>query len=321
MVDLGELPQEYLTQAYKCVGCGRSEQACALGNPVSDVLNRYRAKAFANMAAPKGLYDYCQQFSKFNGPFSVHLKKRLLRYFPAEMSAPRKRGVYFPGCMEIYHNPTGIKKTLDLFKACGAKEIGLYQEPIQCCGAPLYLAGDIERFREVAEVNGHLLNEFEYIVSNDPHCLLTLKQTYAEVGVPLRAKIFHFSQFIGPALASLRIKPRIKNVAYHDPCTLGRKLGIYEEPRQIIRWVTGHPPIEFNRHREESYCCGAGGLLPITHPDLSAKITQNRLDEFYLTGATTIVTASLGCALQLKSEIKQGTVVELKDFLLEALRG
>ena len=34
---------------------------------------------------------------------------------------------------------------------------------------------------------------------------------------------------------------------------------MYEEPRAIIRKATGSSPLEMEKRRRESFCCGAGG--------------------------------------------------------------
>ena len=90
------------------------------------------------------------------------------------------------------------------------------------------------------------------------------------------------------------------SIAYHDPSYLGRYRGIYEQPRDIIERVTGMKPLEFFRNRAASYCCGAGGLLPISSPETAAKITRERLDEFKRTGASTLVTACPSCVHRFK---------------------
>lgn len=333
MIDQGGLSNSHLALAYKCLHCGLSQQACELDNPVADVLTLYRAKAYVGMVAPKPVYDFCQKFALFNNPYAKDLKKILMRHLPHEMSNRPKKGLYFPGCAEINFRPQGIKPTLDFLAELGDCKLGIYQEPIQCCGLPLLQAGDLERFREMAEVNSHLLNRFDFIVSNDPDCLYTLKHHYEAQGFPIRAKIYHFTQYVWPLLVArekgglLRHteRPARQGMAYHDPCQLGRRLGVYEEPRRILEFITGAPPLEFFRQRSQSYCCGAGGLLPVTFPDLSQRVTKNRWEEFGETGAKAdpakvLVTASLNCQLKLQEE-SQIPVMELKDYLVKFVYG
>jgi len=48
-------------------------------------------------------------------------------------------------------------------------------------------------------------------------------------------------------------------MVYHDSCYLGRHNDIYEAPRNVIELSTGNKPIEMNRNKNNSFCCGAGG--------------------------------------------------------------
>ena len=50
-----------------------------------------------------------------------------------------------------------------------------------------------------------------------------------------------------------------KTVTYHDPCFLGRRNNVYEEPRNILENLPGLNFVEMDRSRERSLCCEGGG--------------------------------------------------------------
>jgi Fe-S oxidoreductase len=48
-------------------------------------------------------------------------------------------------------------------------------------------------------------------------------------------------------------------VAYHDNCCLGRGMGCYDEPRELLGAIPGVTLVEMAHNRANSLCCGGGG--------------------------------------------------------------
>jgi Fe-S oxidoreductase len=94
-----------------------------------------------------------------------------------------------------------------------------------------------------------------------------------------------------------------ESVRWHDPCQLGRGLGVYEAPRAVLTRVLGHAPEEFDTRRERASCSGAGGLLPVTMPETARGIAATRLAEHERAGGGRVVT---GCASSLIAMRKAG---------------
>ena len=76
-----------------------------------------------------------------------------------------------------------------------------------------------------------------------------------------------------------------KTVTYHDPCHLGRHMGMYEVPREVLTRIPGIKLVEMHRNRENAWCCGAGGGVKIGYPEWSLEISKERLEEAKLTSA------------------------------------
>ena len=99
--------------------------------------------------------------------------------------------------------------------------------------------------------------------------------------------------------------PREVKVTYHDPCQLGRYLGLIEEPRQILRAIKGIELVETEwTNGEWATCCGGGGGFEAVFPELSEILAVNRARELVETGARIIVTQCPGCIMQLKDGLK-----------------
>ena len=100
----------------------------------------------------------------------------------------------------------------------------------------------------------------------------------------------------------LRLDPsrNAEPVTYHDPCNLGRKGGLFEEPRRIIRAAA----IDFREmtpNREQNFCCGGGGGLVAIPEWNEARLQAGKpkADQIRRTGAKIVITPCDNCQLQI----------------------
>jgi Fe-S oxidoreductase len=90
------------------------------------------------------------------------------------------------------------------------------------------------------------------------------------------------------------------SVTYHDPCNVGRKLGIFEPPRELIKTVAPNF-IEMWPNREYSLCCGGGGSVG-QNSALGKRRLENarrKYDQMMRTGAEILTTGCQNCLSQL----------------------
>jgi len=128
------------------------------------------------------------------------------------------------------------------------------------------------------------------IVAICPHCVRTIATDWREVGVA--PEIEHHSEFMARH-AQLLPQSDAGAIAYHDPCYLGRYRDVYDEPRAVVR--KSGELVEAERHRERSFCCGAGGGLAFLGEEPGERVSNVRAKELIATGATTIGTACPFC--------------------------
>ncbi len=98
-----------------------------------------------------------------------------------------------------------------------------------------------------------------------------------------------------------------KNIAFHPPCTLqhGMKLNNLIEPILTRCGYTVHS------FKDKHLCCGSAGTYSITQRKLSQQLLSNKLENINKTEHDIIVTANIGCQLQLQS----GTSTPVKHWL------
>lgn len=109
-------------------------------------------------------------------------------------------------------------------------------------------------------------------------------------------------------------KPRTEPVAWHPPCTLqhGQKIrGVVED---ILRAVGVEPRLCTDSH----LCCGSAGTYSVLHADISYRLRDDKLAKLSATGATSIVSANIGCVTHLQSGTDKPVEhwIELVDRML-----
>jgi len=91
-------------------------------------------------------------------------------------------------------------------------------------------------------------------------------------------------------------------MTYHDPCSLGRSAGMYEEPRKMIEMMATDYR-EMTPNRELNWCCGGGGGLIAAAEDMFETRMQGglpKVEQIRQTGAEWVITACENCKTQLE---------------------
>ncbi len=236
--------------------------------------------------------------------------------------------LYFTGCTPYYDAlfaPLGVagvpvaQASIRILNALGVQPQILADE--RCCGHDLLWEGDTDRFMALARLNAEMINaaRVRRIVSSCPECVRALKIDYPAHGIQLKAQVIHLSELLAESIDRLPIsKPKapVSQLTFHDPCRLGRHLGIYDAPRRVLESL-GYQIVEMPHHRRNATCCGTNGW---THCGAANKAIQvQRLTEAKATGADAIVTACLKCQIHFKCalmdpSLKQAVGLQMVDL-------
>jgi heterodisulfide reductase subunit D len=210
---------------------------------------------------------------------------------------------FFVGCTSAYVRQNMAVDTVGTLERLGGDFTILGDE--WCCGHPYMAAGELDKARQALQ---HSISQYEAlgverVVFNCPGCLKTFQHDAPQLlGQPLPFEPLHILEEI--ALLAERGEIRFKpvdpkiTVTYHDSCTLGRWLGIYEAPRTLLKHIPGVALREMPRNCENAYCCGAGGLIRYDYAGIAARAGTQRLQEAVSTGADMLVTSCPACLMQ-----------------------
>jgi Fe-S oxidoreductase len=310
----GSVPLEdsYARPAWACTGCHACRSACDHKNDVAGTLLDTRSALVEAGIVPDSVRHTLERF---------HARAHVLLEHAQDARLSSITDVHSPiavlvGCEHIRRKHAAATDLPVAVSTLLEERVSLLT---MCCGAPLLHAGDAEGFAQHAGHFAASLRGKARVVSGDAGCTATLRVHYAQVGVSLPAPVEHFSEFAMGHLDGLVPKtPLAHPVRWHDPCQLGRGLGVYEAPRQVLARALGKAPEEFVENRENAHCSGGGALLPITMPRTARDIATERLREHEHAGGGTLVTACASSETMFR-KAGQDAVLDLSTVVLSVI--
>ena len=224
--------------------------------------------------------------------------------------------LYFRGCTAREKLNSISKATERILKAAKINYETLEDE--QCCGSVLLRTGFVDD--AIEQMKGNLKDfEGKTIVTSCSGCYKTLKEDYKKyLGVDL--KVIHISQLLEQLIKENKISLKTNDglkVTYHDSCHLGRHVGEYEAPRNVIQSISNL--VEMENNKENARCCGSGGGVKSAYGELSNSIAQLRIKEAEDTDADLVVSACPFCKLNLSQNSDNLEILDLSEFVLEHL--
>ena len=200
----------------------------------------------------------------------------------------------------------------------------------KCCGDSLRRLGNEFVFDRMAKENVQMFKDrgIQKVITACPHCLTTLRNDYRQYGIEL--EVVHHTELISRLLAEGKLNmnkqvEELGKIIVHDSCYLGRHNDIYDAPRDVLSKVSGSTPLEFERNRESSFCCGAGGGRMWMEEQTGTRINRTRVKEAMEKNPDTICVSCPFCMTMfedgLKDEqVKDVRVRDLTEIVAEALR-
>jgi Fe-S oxidoreductase len=291
---------------YHCTACGACTEACLHKNDVPLWISMERSRVLSAGAAPKQVREVVGHFGVAGNPQGVSLENALSDIVSAARATMSREGatVYLPGCKTIESMPDAATAFLRGTTLLGIAGVSVTSASAACCGLPLWWAGELEGFRAHAIRYAAQFERSQTLVVHDAACAHALLVRYPEVGAELRPRVIHPARFLAE---NLDLEKRVQSkryegpsIAYADTCSLSRGLGLVDEPRRLLRRITGQKPIELEGlGRREVDCCGAAGLLPESTPTTANAMAEAKIQAFRESGADELAVFSPRCAAHL----------------------
>jgi heterodisulfide reductase subunit D len=285
---------------YTCLSCGACKEICPEKIDVCGITRNLREEAFQRKLQPRKIQRLQIALKKTHNLFG---EEKPRSKWAEDLNLPREgETLYFAGCSASYSYPKTARACVKILQHAG-KDVAYLGEKEWCCGAPAFWSGNRKLFAQIVNHNLRVIKASgaKEVVLGCAVCYNMVKTNYSTVAdIPFKAT--HVSQFIAEALKQKKIKfttPFDRKLTYHDPCHLGREEKVYEEPRTIIKKIPGVKYYEMERNRRAAWCCGEGVVVSAIYPNLTRKISSERIDEARRAGAEALVTCCPGCVATL----------------------
>ena len=317
----GRLPEAVESGLYLCTTCGACTEVCPSTIQTKKGIISIRTKA---MEMKKGLAPellaVISSVRNYDNPWQTPRRQKG-RW--AEGLNAKGEVLYFAGCSTSLLFPDNAKRSVRLMRRAGVEPAYLGERE-KCCGSTARKLGDEKLAQEKLEA---CISDFKragarLVVTSCPGCASALSRE-PDLLKSAGIRVEHLSQFLASRIDALDLKRLSKQgkVTYHDPCDLGREIGVYDAPRRLLSGILGSSLVEMERSGKHSACCGAGSGVKSAHPELARQMASDRVAMAESAGASTLVTACPWCLQSLREAAETRVeVVEIAELLERALR-
>lgn len=277
-------------------------------------------------------------------PEDSGLRLRLALFKEDELSVPPRKhckeeitdGIpvtWFPGCSARYLFPDILSSCRSLL---GNSSFFLHlPDGLACCGLADWAAGDLDGARKKGRKNIEILEESDGpIMVSCASCYTHLKK-YPELFIDdmdwqdraeqMAERVVELSAFLEDlettdTIAATENVKKLR-VFYHDPCHMRHGTVSVDKARQQLQKIGSVQVLELPGGPR---CCGQGGLFHVTHPEISASIRDQLVQDVLALQPDVVTSTCSGCLMQWQQGlVAAGSGVKMLHLaqLLEQQRG
>ncbi|HKJ76891.1 MAG TPA: (Fe-S)-binding protein, partial [Gammaproteobacteria bacterium] len=178
-----------------------------------------------------------------------------------------------------------------------------------CCGALDLAAGDAGAARDKARVNAAAFEPeaLQAVIGVASGCTAALREAgewadAIEGAGALAGRVEDIVAFLSRIEwpEGLTPAPLTGPVAIHEPCSLRNVLKAGGATARLLGRIPTFEPVPL-----PAGCCGAGGSHVLRHPEAADALRAETLEAVAESGARTLVSANIGCALHLAAGLRE----------------
>jgi heterodisulfide reductase subunit D len=312
-----EVSWEVVESYYNDPMCGLCDFACPSEIKISEIIKDTRRELVTRGLAPlDGHKKIIASILERGNSIEADPNKRL-EWLPEPFVDRESDTLLYLGCLSSYLVKESATASYLLLKKAGVDFRILRDEG--CCGVYLYDTGKRDLAEKLFRENATRFKELgiKKIIVPCAGCYTCFKHYYPNILGRLDFEVYHIVDIIQNLIESgtLKLKPINAKMTYHDPCRLGRRMGKYDEPRQILE-ACGAMIIEMEKNREQASCCGAGGGVRSVFRDLSLSLAIRALE---LSKTDTIVSSCPFCIFNFRWASRKKMVDRKIQYIAEVV--
>ncbi len=305
--------EDIMDNIYECAGCGACVHDCVtgwdpvmftkevrLGAALDGKLPEYISRLVENCMETGNAYGKTAMCDKLTSSVNAH--------------ADKTDTLLVLGADTRYMVCTQGVKAINVLEKAEVSFTALKDEP--ATGAQMdYLVGAAEQTKEQMKAFAKVANEYKTVVVYDPEDAKVIKQTYAEYGIDVTAKVVTYTSYAAELVKSgkLSAKQSGKKIVFQDHFALSRDLGETEEAREIVKAYATLDEMLLNR--KETVWAG-NILMGQWMPEVMELVARRRIFNAKSVGASAIVTESPSEYANLKAAKTDIEILSLEDLIL-----
>jgi Fe-S oxidoreductase len=320
-----------------CTMCGRCSVVCPVGNDIVYMIRKMREGMAASGHAPAGLIGATKRAVTIGSPMGVKLPALQAQIRGVEQETGMQIPVDVEGAdymlllssMEIMNFPEFIGAVAKIFKKANVSWT-ISSEAFEATNSGIQIgvsdiAGElVQRIVDAAEK----LKVKNVISPECGHAYMAIRWEGPNlIGRHFNFKVIHILELLDQLRKEGRLKLKDKHagsLTYHDPCQIGRRGGVLEQPRNLLNEMVENF-VEMPEAGQMNWCCGAGGGVSSNEraDELRLKVFSRKKSQLDAIKVDGMVSACSNCRIHLEEGLEENhmdlPVLSLTETLAEHL--
>lgn len=182
-----------------------------------------------------------------------------------------------------------------------------------CCGQPAFNSGYRREAKSAAKRFIKIFESAEVIVCPSGSCVTMVRHHYPQLfdndeawlqrAKQVAEKTYELTEYLVDVIGVEDLGANYAGrITYHDSCHLLRSLRVEEQPRKLLKKISG---AEFVEMYDSDRCCGFGGSFSVKYPDISTAMVEDKVKNIADSGADTVVGCDMGCLMNIQGMLNR----------------